>query len=74
VIRPSDIDVVWVTGYGWPAYRGGPTYWADSVGLTSIGDTLKRLQKEHGDFFKPAALLKKLADEGKKFADFKPAS
>jgi 3-hydroxyacyl-CoA dehydrogenase len=74
VIRPSDIDLVWVTGYGWPAYRGGPVYWADSVGLTSIRDTLKKLQKEHGDFFKPAALLNELADGGKRFADFKPAS
>jgi 3-hydroxyacyl-CoA dehydrogenase len=73
-IRPSDIDVVWVTGYGWPAYRGGPMYWADSVGLTSVRDTLKRLQKEQGDFFQPAALLNKLGDEGKKFADFKPVS
>jgi 3-hydroxyacyl-CoA dehydrogenase len=56
-IRPSDIDVIWVYGYGWPTYRGGPMYYADSVGVPRILDRLFELQALHGDFFRPAALL-----------------
>jgi 3-hydroxyacyl-CoA dehydrogenase len=70
-IRPSDIDVIWVYGYGWPVYRGGPTFWADQVGLKTIRDRLLDYYKETGDeAFKPAALLNRLADAGKGFADF----
>src|SRR6185437_6770596 len=43
--RASDIDVVWVYGYGWPVYRGGPMFWADSVGLDKIVDGLKRQEE-----------------------------
>jgi len=68
-IRASDIDVVWQYGYGWPAYRGGPMHYADSVGLKVIRDKLKEFQAKYGDQFKPAALLDKLADEGKGFSD-----
>ena len=55
--RASDIDVVWVYGYGWPVYRGGPMFWADSVGLQKIVDGLKRQeQRMKPDFgFSPAA-------------------
>lgn len=67
--RPSDIDVVWLYGYGWPIYRGGPMYWADSVGLKHIADRLSFYAKETNDpSLEPAPLLKKLADEGKTFA------
>jgi 3-hydroxyacyl-CoA dehydrogenase len=63
-IRASDIDVTWVYGYGWPVYRGGPMHYADSVGLSHIVDTLRQYGQE------PAALMVKLASEGKGFADF----
>ena len=67
--RPSDIDVVWLYGYGWPIYRGGPMYWADSVGLKHIAERLAFYAKETNDpSLEPAPLLKKLADEGKTFA------
>ncbi|MGY4305746.1 3-hydroxyacyl-CoA dehydrogenase [Bradyrhizobium sp. USDA 4369] len=67
--RPSDIDVVWLYGYGWPIYRGGPMYWADSVGLKHIAERLTFYAKETNDpSLEPAPLLKKLADEGKTFA------
>jgi 3-hydroxyacyl-CoA dehydrogenase len=66
--RPSDIDIVWLNGYGWPAYRGGPMFWADLVGLPTILARLKALQAAHGDDFKPAALLETLAAEGRGFA------
>jgi 3-hydroxyacyl-CoA dehydrogenase len=67
--RPSDIDVVWLYGYGWPIYRGGPMYWADTVGLKHIADRLSVYAKETNDpSLEPAPLLKKLAAEGKTFA------
>jgi 3-hydroxyacyl-CoA dehydrogenase len=68
-IRPSDIDVIWVYGYGWPTYRGGPMYFADSLGPRRIRDRLLELQAQHGDFFKPSALLDRLAEEGGRFQD-----
>ncbi|OUR80211.1 3-hydroxyacyl-CoA dehydrogenase [Alphaproteobacteria bacterium 46_93_T64] len=67
--RASDIDVIWVYGYGWPIYRGGPMRYGDAVGLKNVYDTLVEYQKEHGDFFKPCALLVRLAKEGKTFQD-----
>ncbi|MEI9995444.1 MAG: 3-hydroxyacyl-CoA dehydrogenase NAD-binding domain-containing protein [Rhizomicrobium sp.] len=70
-IRPSDIDVVWVNGYGWPVYRGGPMHYADSIGLDKVLAKLKEFQATMGDTFKPAALLETLAAEGKKFADLR---
>jgi 3-hydroxyacyl-CoA dehydrogenase len=67
-IRASDIDVIWVYGYGWPVYRGGPMFWADQIGLRSVRDTMLALQKATGDaFWAPAPLLARLADEGKGF-------
>jgi 3-hydroxyacyl-CoA dehydrogenase len=66
-LRASDIDVVWVNGYGWPVYRGGPMFWADSVGLGKIVESLKGYQKRHGDAWQPAELLIKLAEQGKSF-------
>ncbi len=70
-LRPSDIDVVWMNGYGWPSYRGGPMYWGDQIGLDKVLAKMKAFQTEMGDVFKPAALLEKLVAEGKKFADLK---
>ena len=68
-IRPSDIDVVWVYGYGWPVYRGGPVRYADHIGLENVHKELLDFQNQHGDFWKPAALLEKLVSEGKGFKD-----
>jgi 3-hydroxyacyl-CoA dehydrogenase len=67
-IRPSDIDVVWVYGYGWPVYRGGPMFWADSIGLRTLRDRMLEFKKQTGDaFWTPAPLLDRLASEGKGF-------
>ncbi|HEY8332567.1 MAG TPA: 3-hydroxyacyl-CoA dehydrogenase NAD-binding domain-containing protein [Tardiphaga sp.] len=67
--RPSDIDVIWLYGYGWPIYRGGPMFYADSVGLKHIAERLSFYAKQTNDpSLEPSALLKRLADEGKTFA------
>jgi len=68
-IRPGDIDIVWINGYGFPAYRGGPMCYADLVGLDTVHAALQRLEQQHGDVWKPAPLLSKLVAEGKRFAD-----
>jgi len=68
--RPSDIDVVWVNGYGWPVYRGGPMYYADTVGLDNVLAKLKEFQEQdQDDFWQPSALIEKLVAEGKGFKD-----
>ena len=66
-IRASDIDVIWVYGYGWPMYRGGPMFWADEIGLPTIRDRLLEWQRREGDVWKPAAMLDRLVAEGKRF-------
>jgi 3-hydroxyacyl-CoA dehydrogenase len=67
-IRASDIDVIWVYGYGWPVYRGGPMFWADQIGLKAMRDRMLQFQKATGDaFWTPAPLLSRLADAGKGF-------
>jgi 3-hydroxyacyl-CoA dehydrogenase len=70
-IRASDIDVVWLNGYGFPAYRGGPMYWGEQIGLDKVLAGMKAFQAKMGEQFKPSALLEKLAAEGGKFADAK---
>jgi 3-hydroxyacyl-CoA dehydrogenase len=66
-LRASDIDVVWVNGYGWPVYRGGPMFWADSIGLGKVVESLLAYEKQYGAAWKPAPLLSKLAEQGKSF-------
>ena len=68
-LRASDVDVVWMHGYGFPRYRGGPMFWADRVGLRTVRDALSRLRGEHGEWLEPAPLLKRLAGQGKGFGD-----
>jgi 3-hydroxyacyl-CoA dehydrogenase len=67
--RASDIDIVWINGYGWPVYRGGPMFYGDTVGLGKVLDAMRGFQATMGDAFKPSALLEKLAAEGKGFKD-----
>jgi 3-hydroxyacyl-CoA dehydrogenase len=67
--RPGDIDVVWVYGYAWPVWRGGPMFYADTVGLPYIRDQLAKFAAHSKDKnLEPAALLMKLAAEGRGFA------
>jgi 3-hydroxyacyl-CoA dehydrogenase len=65
--RASDIDVVWIYGYGWPVYRGGPMHWADSEGLQKIVDGLKAQEARMGDKFSFSKLLLDKAAAGDKF-------
>jgi 3-hydroxyacyl-CoA dehydrogenase len=65
--RASDIDVVWVYGYGWPVYRGGPMFWADTVGLQNIVEGLKRQDERMGSDFSFSKLLLDKAAAGEKF-------
>jgi 3-hydroxyacyl-CoA dehydrogenase len=67
-LRASDIDMVYLTGYGFPAYRGGPMFYADTVGLPKVLAAIEKFQKGYqGAVWKPAPLLVKLAKEGKRF-------
>jgi 3-hydroxyacyl-CoA dehydrogenase len=66
-IRASDIDVVWINGYGWPAYTGGPMYYADRIGLPAVLSRLRHYEAALGSDFAPAALLERLVSEGKSF-------
>jgi 3-hydroxyacyl-CoA dehydrogenase len=67
--RASDIDVIWITGYGWPRYRGGPMFWADLQGLPKVLERLKDLGRTHGAEFTPSPLIERLAADGKGFKD-----
>ncbi|MGC1302776.1 MAG: 3-hydroxyacyl-CoA dehydrogenase NAD-binding domain-containing protein, partial [Caulobacteraceae bacterium] len=68
--RASDIDVVWVNGYGWPVYRGGPMFYADSLGAGTVVERMGvYAARGDGEDFTPAALLARLASEGGRFQD-----
>jgi 3-hydroxyacyl-CoA dehydrogenase len=70
-VRASDIDVVYLTGYGFPDFRGGPLFYADAVGLANILRTMRKFATGYqGDAWEPAPLLKRLAAEGKTFASW----
>ncbi len=70
-IRASDIDIVWINGYGWPVYRGGPMFYGDLIGLDRVLAKMKEWQGKDGDVFRPSALLEKLVAEKKKFSDLR---
>jgi 3-hydroxyacyl-CoA dehydrogenase len=70
-IRSSDIDITWINGYGFPVYRGGPMFYGDTVGLSTVVARLKEFGPLMGPGFKMSPLLERLAVEGKKFSDFK---
>ena len=68
-IRPCDIDIVYINGYGFPEVTGGPMFWADQIGLENILADIKGFQKEYGGtIWEPAPLLERLVAEGKTFA------
>lgn len=70
-LRASDIDIVYLNGYGFPAYRGGPMHYADSLGIDTVAERINHYRTRFGDrWWTPAPLLEKLAAEGKSFADF----
>ena len=69
-LRASDIDMVYLTGYGFPPYRGGPMFYADTVGLKNVLNSIQKFQAGYqGSVWKPSPLLVKLANEGRKFND-----
>ena len=73
-IRPSDIDVIWINGYGWPVYTGGPMFWADTLGLDVVVEKIKRYGAAiGGDHWTLSPLLERLAAEGKTFASMPDA-
>ena len=69
-LRAVDIDIIYINGYGFPAFRGGPMWYADTVGVKKVYDRVLEFEKKHGEAWKPAGLLAELARSGKKFADF----
>jgi 3-hydroxyacyl-CoA dehydrogenase len=72
-LRAADIDVIYLTGYGFPAYRGGPMWYADAVGLKNVYARILEFHQKHGELWEPAPLLKKLAERGETFAAFDAA-
>jgi 3-hydroxyacyl-CoA dehydrogenase len=68
-LRASDIDVIYLTGYGFPAYRGGPMFCADRIGLAKILDRVKAFRREFGQRWEPATLLERLVRQGLTFRD-----
>jgi 3-hydroxyacyl-CoA dehydrogenase len=69
-LRAVDIDIIYLNGYGFPAYRGGPMWYADTVGLEQVYQRICEFERQHRELWAPAPLLKRLAEAGKKFADF----
>jgi len=69
-LRAADIDVIYLTGYGFPSFRGGPMFYADSVGLKHVYDRVAAFHREHGARWTPAPLLERLAREGSTFRAF----
>ena len=69
-LRASDIDIIYLNGYGFPAHRGGPMWYADTVGLEKVLARVEEFHRQHGELWEPAPLLKRLAEQGKSFAEF----
>jgi 3-hydroxyacyl-CoA dehydrogenase len=69
VSKASDLDVIWVNGYGWPRYLGGPMFYADTIGLENVLGVLNKFHAQFGDQWKPAPLIVKLAASGQGFRD-----
>jgi 3-hydroxyacyl-CoA dehydrogenase len=69
-LRSVDIDIIYLNGYGFPAYRGGPMWHADAVGLQRVYDRVREFEQQQGELWAPAPLLESLARAGKTFAEF----
>jgi 3-hydroxyacyl-CoA dehydrogenase len=69
-LRAVDIDIIYLNGYGFPAYRGGPMWYADTIGLKRVYERICEFQKKHGEIWAPSPLLKQLAEQGKTLAEF----
>jgi 3-hydroxyacyl-CoA dehydrogenase len=69
-LRAVDIDIIYLNGYGFPTHRGGPMWYADTVGLKKVYERISEFHRQHGELWTPAPLLKRLADEGSGFKDF----
>jgi 3-hydroxyacyl-CoA dehydrogenase len=69
-LRSVDIDIVYLYGYGFPAYRGGPMKYADLIGLPKVYERVREFEKQHGELWKPAPLLERLAREGSTFSAY----
>jgi 3-hydroxyacyl-CoA dehydrogenase len=69
-LRAVDIDIIYLNGYGFPAYRGGPMWYADTVGLQKVYQRVCEFHHQHGELWTPAPLLQRLAEQGKTFAEF----
>jgi 3-hydroxyacyl-CoA dehydrogenase len=69
-LRALDIDIIYLNGYGFPAHRGGPMWYADTVGLKKVYERVREFEQVHGENWRPAPLLRQLAEQGKNFADF----
>ncbi len=69
-LRSSDIDIIYIYGYGFPAQRGGPMFYADSIGLKKVYEKVCQFESDQGERWKPAPLLKDLAEAGKTFGEW----
>ncbi|HVH71427.1 MAG TPA: 3-hydroxyacyl-CoA dehydrogenase NAD-binding domain-containing protein, partial [Candidatus Dormibacteraeota bacterium] len=69
-LRAGDIDIIYINGYGFPAHRGGPMYYADTVGLKNVYNRILEFHKQHGELWEPAPLLRQLFEQGRTFADY----
>jgi 3-hydroxyacyl-CoA dehydrogenase len=69
-LRAVDIDIIYLNGYGFPAFRGGPMWHADTVGLQKVYQRICEFHQQHGELWAPAPLLQRLAEAGKTFAEF----
>ena len=70
-IRASDADVMWLNGFGFPRYRGGPMYWGDTVGAMEIYNQIAAWHQRYGERWKPSALLREVAQSGGKLRELK---
>jgi 3-hydroxyacyl-CoA dehydrogenase len=69
-LRPVDIDIIYINGYGFPAHRGGPMWYADTVGLKNVYERIRDLHGHFGELWEPAPVLKRLLEEGKTLREF----
>ena len=67
--RPGDIDVIYCNGFGFPRYRGGPMFYADTIGLATVLSRVQEYRQRFGDYWRPAPLLERLVSAGRSFYD-----